>query len=395
MISPLQPASPESEGEARPGILIVDDLPANLELLAGMLAEQGFEVRPVLSGKQAIAAARAEAPNLILLDIRMPEMDGSEVFEQLRAEAALHDVPVIFLTGVTETAEKVRAFALGAVDYVTKPFQAEEIVSRVRTHLKIQILQRQLRGQNADLERMVTKRTRELANAHQRLLEWGRLKDDFLRMLAHEIRTPVHGVVGIGDLLIDLCPPSEELTRFSHHFHASSLRLRNLVEDATTIVDLEKLTLKNREASAFSTLFAEVRAALPEITVSLDSSDALAGIFLPGNRQLLQRALTTTILLATAFSRRRTSAHVKVVNEALVLRLHLAVDALTLSGERLCDFFAIESMARSASAAESLGLAPVVAHKILSAFGGDLRLVKQEGSAGFVEAVLLKEPNHA
>ena len=125
-----------SRQQQSPSILIVDDTPANLLLLTRMLTERGYEPRPVLSGKLALQAARTEPPDLILLDIAMPEMNGYEVCEQLKAETALKDIPVIFISALNETIDKVKAFRVGGVDYVTKPFQLEEVYARVQTHLQ-------------------------------------------------------------------------------------------------------------------------------------------------------------------------------------------------------------------------------------------------------------------
>jgi CheY-like chemotaxis protein len=124
-----------------PGILIVDDVPANLELLAGIIRDQGYEPRPVPGGRLALQAARAEPPDLILLDVNMPEMTGFEVCAHLKADEALKDIPVLFITADAEPVDKVKAFAMGAVDYVTKPFQAGEVCARVATHLRLRKLQ--------------------------------------------------------------------------------------------------------------------------------------------------------------------------------------------------------------------------------------------------------------
>ena len=138
-----------------PNILIVDDLPANALLLSKMLTARGYHVRPVLSGKLALQAARTEPPDLILLDINMPEMNGYEVCEQLKADTVLKDIPVIFISALDQPQEKVKAFRVGGVDYVTKPFQLEEVQARVETHLRIHSLQRRLGTQNEDLEQLV------------------------------------------------------------------------------------------------------------------------------------------------------------------------------------------------------------------------------------------------
>ena len=134
-------------------IMIVDDTPANLRLLSQMLGERGYQVRPVPDGPLAVAAAQAEPPDLILLDIRMPAMNGYEVCQDLKADARTRQVPIIFISALDATQDKVRAFAAGGVDYVTKPFQVEEVLARVETHLALRRLQRQLQDANEKMER--------------------------------------------------------------------------------------------------------------------------------------------------------------------------------------------------------------------------------------------------
>lgn len=130
-------------------VLIVDDTPANLRLLTRMVAEQGYHARPVPSGSLALAAVHAEPPDLILLDIRMPEMNGYEVCEHLKTDAQTRDIPIIFISALDAVEDKLRAFSAGGVDYVTKPFQAEEVLARVKTHLILRRLQRELQDANA------------------------------------------------------------------------------------------------------------------------------------------------------------------------------------------------------------------------------------------------------
>jgi len=129
-------------------ILVVDDTPANLRLLSQMLAEQGYRVRPVPSGQLALAAVEAEPPDIILLDIRMPGMNGYQVCEILKADAQTRDIPVIFISALDTIQDKVRAFTVGGEDYVTKPFHLEEVLARVGTHLALRKLQQQLQDAN-------------------------------------------------------------------------------------------------------------------------------------------------------------------------------------------------------------------------------------------------------
>ncbi len=130
--------------QPRHSILIVDDMPDNLHLLVKILNLKQFNVRVALSGKAALATARAIPPDIILLDIKMPGMDGYAVCEQLKADKRTQDTPVIFLTAVDELVNKVKAFEVGGVDYITKPFQVEEVLVRLETHLRLRTLQQQL-----------------------------------------------------------------------------------------------------------------------------------------------------------------------------------------------------------------------------------------------------------
>jgi sigma-B regulation protein RsbU (phosphoserine phosphatase) len=146
-------------------ILVVDDTAANLQVLAGMLKERGYRVRPVPSGKLALLAAERDPPDLILLDINMPEMNGYEVCEHLKAADKLRGIPVIFISALTEPLDKVKAFAMGGVDYLIKPFQMEELQARVETHLKLRRLQIELEEANARLANVNGRMSRDLKAA--------------------------------------------------------------------------------------------------------------------------------------------------------------------------------------------------------------------------------------
>lgn len=141
-----------------PTILIVDDAPENLRLLADILRNHGYLTRLLREGQMVLSAVLHSPPQLILLDIMMPEMDGYEVCQQLKADERTREIPVIFLSALNETTDKVKAFAAGGVDYITKPFQADEVLARVQTHLALHELQRQLEKQNIQLHQEILHR---------------------------------------------------------------------------------------------------------------------------------------------------------------------------------------------------------------------------------------------
>jgi phosphoserine phosphatase RsbU/P len=166
----LNPAKPSSSAVQAASILVVDDTPANLQVLTGMLKDRGYKVRPVPSGKLALQAAERDPPDLILLDINMPDMNGFEVCEKLKANDKLKGIPVIFISALTEQLDKVKAFAIGGVDYITKPFQMEELHARVETHLKLRRIQIELEeySHHLELARERLKLDLELARGVQR-----------------------------------------------------------------------------------------------------------------------------------------------------------------------------------------------------------------------------------
>jgi sigma-B regulation protein RsbU (phosphoserine phosphatase) len=160
----LKPAQ-SNNGRPPASILVVDDTPANLQVLTGMLKDRHYKVRPVPGGKMALQAAGRDPPDLILLDINMPDMNGYEVCERLKADENLKGIPVIFISALTEPLDKVKAFANGGVDYITKPFQMDELHARVETHLKIRRLQVELEKTNARLQSVNSRMSHDLKAA--------------------------------------------------------------------------------------------------------------------------------------------------------------------------------------------------------------------------------------
>ncbi len=146
-------------------IMVVDDVPANLKLLESMLQAQSYRVVAFPRGALALKAADKNPPDLILLDINMPEMDGYEVCERLKEDERLKDIPVLFISALSETLDKVKAFTAGGVDYITKPFQFEEVLARVETHLHLRKLQHELQRHNKHLGELVEEQVREISDS--------------------------------------------------------------------------------------------------------------------------------------------------------------------------------------------------------------------------------------
>lgn len=171
-------------------ILIVDDSPENLRLLSRMLTRQGYEVRSAIHGSLALTAIQRMPPDLVLLDISMPDLDGYEVCAVLKANAATREIPVIFISAYGEALNKVKAFKAGGVDYITKPFQLEEVLVRIENQLHIRRLQVDLQQAKADALRAL-EQERDL----------NRLRSEFMSILSHDFRTPLTSIQGFAGLL--------------------------------------------------------------------------------------------------------------------------------------------------------------------------------------------------
>ena len=193
-------------------VLVVDDTEKNLQLIGNLLQNKGIAITFATNGKQAIIAAQKKKPDLILLDIMMPEMDGYEVCEYLKKDPETKGIPIIFLTSKNETEDIVKGFALGAVDYLTKPFKKEELVSRVLTHLDLKKSHDIIQEQNKQLEiknltilshaKQVEKLNENLKHKNIELKELINTKDKFFSIISHDLKGPLFNILTFTDLII-------------------------------------------------------------------------------------------------------------------------------------------------------------------------------------------------
>ena len=230
-------------------VLVVDDTVENLRVLSDLLGEQGYEVRAVTSGRQALQAVDHDPPDLILLDITMPDMDGFEVCRRLRATERSKDVPVIFLTALTATADKLRAFDAGGVDYVTKPFQFEEVLARVRTHVALR------RAQTA------------LADSYKGLRALEQLRDDLVHMIVHDMRSPLTALQIDLNLLKGPAAALDDVSRQGLQAAVDSVKaLNRMANDLLDVSRLEEGKMPiDRAEWDLTQIASEVRSALRNI----------------------------------------------------------------------------------------------------------------------------------
>jgi DNA-binding response OmpR family regulator len=248
-------------------ILIVDDEPANIKVLMPVLVEQGYEVRTALGGRIAISSAMKKLPALILLDVRMPDMDGFEVCRQLKADKRVASVPIIFISALGQTQDIVQGLKLGGADYITKPFRMDEVLARIETHLQIQTLQwelkksndqlqteieerkraeKKLRYLNEQLEHRVAERTARLYKQTKDLMEAKEAaeaatiaKSKFLSNLSHELRTPLNPIMGYAQILKTNKNMTNEQKEQLQIICDSGMHLTSLISDMLELVRID------------------------------------------------------------------------------------------------------------------------------------------------------------
>ncbi len=217
------------EEDVQPIVLIVDDISENLQVLGTILDEQDIEFSYASNGKEALESVSFHKPDLILLDVQMPEMNGYEVCEILKSDEETKEIPVIFLTAKTETEDIIKGLTVGGIDYIGKPFNAKELITRVKSHLELSVSKRIISAQNKQL----TMLNRELKEAIA-------TKDKFFSIIAHDLKDPFHTLMGFSNLILNTFDQRkpEDIKRLVKHINQSSMHgfdlLTNLLEWSRT-----------------------------------------------------------------------------------------------------------------------------------------------------------------
>ncbi len=216
-------------------ILVVDDNPTSLQYLVHMLKNAGYLVRPAPNGTYALRSVEAKKPDLILLDVKMPDINGYEVCQRLKSDEKSQDIPVIFISGLGETTQRVQGFNAGGVDYITKPFETEEVLARVKTHLRLRELSEKLEQKINELSESNNqlKIAKELAEGSNRA------KSRFLSNMSHELRTPLNAILGYAQIFKRDTTLNEHQKAGIEIIKNSGDRLLSLISDILEISKIE------------------------------------------------------------------------------------------------------------------------------------------------------------
>ena len=357
---------------AKTRILVVDDITKNLQVVGTMLRNAGYEIMPTTSGAQALERVRVQLPDLILLDLMMPEMDGLEVCRRLKADPTTRQIPVIFLTASNEMEHLVSGFEVGAVDYVTKPFNPPELLARVQTHV-------------------------ELRQARERLREMNEEKNEFMGIAAHDLRNPLGAIKGYAEMVVEDAQSLQhrELEENGRRIQAVATRMAEMVQNLLDANRIERgemqLNLATTDLGPLVNSVVEAqrpRATVKQQTIHLQGETAPVQVIVDPN--VMVQVLENLISNAVKYSPPGRNIFVRLKRETGLIRIEVQDEGPGLSTEdqqRLFGKFARLS-AKPTGGEHSTGLGLSIVKKMVEAMNGKVWCESKPGQgATFITTI--------
>ncbi len=367
-------------GESIPNILIVDDIAANLKVLGEILKSYGYKVRPVPNGRLALEVAEKEKPDLILLDIMMPEMDGFEVCRRLKEKESLREIPVIFISALNDTSDIVNAFTAGGVDYITKPFNAEEVKARVATHIQICRQNQILKDQSRQLK--------DLMNT----------KDKLFSIISHDLRSPFTVLIWFSEMLMEKAGKldKEKIVELSTDINSVStatlVLLDNLlqwarIQQGLLVPVLRKINLKD---IAFGiSILSEENAKSKDIVLK---NNINKDVFAYGDMEMTKVVLRNLISNALKFTKKEGSISIDVFERDAFIEIKVADNGTGISSERIPYLFKIDRNTSTVGTADEKGsgLGLMLCKELIEMQGGSIWLESEMGKGSVFSISLPK-----
>jgi signal transduction histidine kinase len=355
-------------------ILIVDDVPENLQVLAGYLSEMDFEVMPASNGPRALALIHNRPPDLILLDISMPEMDGLEVCRRIKTDSQVAHIPVIFLTARTESTDIVEGFEAGAVDYITKPFKAAELKARVQTQLEVKASRDLLQSLNQQLLRL---------NDHLKAINED--KNRFLGIVSHDIRGAFANVVSVTNLLadpeaVDADTAADLLCQLGLEAEHMIALAQNLLQiDAIERMDfrLQSEAVDTQDAVGFAVQSHRLAAKEKGIVIAVESEPAV----IRGDRTACRQIVANLVSNAVKYSPAGKSVSVRVRRSEGHVAIEVVDEGPGISDLDQLRIFKpyVRLSQKSAGKEHSVGLGLVIVKRMAEHMGGTVRIESEVG----------------
>lgn len=390
--------------QKKPCILVVDDIPSNIEFVNDVLESEDIEVLGAKSGQEALASVRNRMPDLILLDISMPEMDGYEVSKVLKSDPKTAEIPIIFLTARVQKEDIIKGFEVGAVDYIIKPFNFNELISRVNTHIELKLKSEELKEVNTRLESLVEERTRQLKESNEELIlanekltqanmelaKLDRAKNEFIAHINHELRTPLNGIIGYTSLL------SEDAKDQIHKEYVDSIthlsqRLIRLSEVSLIFTELQANDLEVN----LSTIDLEecLNGAIESTNLEdrgIELSSDFSGLSVKGEMKLLTTCFGIVLDNAVKYSPPKGTICINHSREDEFIAVNFNDNGPGFSEkarEKIFDLFAADNLEHRSY---GFGIGLATAKNILDLFGGLIKIENQKPKGSCVSILIRK-----
>ena len=382
-------------------ILIVDDTPGNIDILVELLED--FDTKIAINGEDALETAfEGDPPDLILLDIMMPEMDGYEVCRRLRANKLTKDVPIIFLTAKTLKKDIIKGFEAGGQDYITKPFDARELMERVKTQLELKSQREILKNMNVILEEKVQERTAQLQEAlsnldkaNKELQGLDTAKNSFLMMISHELRTPLNGIVGASYFLRDSLSEDKELGEFVDMLKLSVDRLEKFSTTALIITQLQaeyKLSIETIDMVELAKQCIEKNIeAAKEKVISIYKDIVDPDLTIEAEKVMIERAVNSIIDNAIKYSEENSFIRLKIYADGNKKIIEVSDKGRGFTQEALDKLFKPFGLGEQ-HYDDNIGLSLKATKHIMEAHGGEIEVENLEEGGACVRLIFLDEP---
>ena len=378
-------------------ILVVDDNVTNLNILLDYLNELSYKVLIAANGEQALQQLQHIHPDVILLDVMMPGIDGFETCLRLKANSETRDIPVIFMTALTDTVDKVRGFAVGGVDYITKPFQHEEVLARLKAHVTIRKLQQELQQKNHDLEEyadILAKKNDELASKNAELDEKNTQlkalnadKDLFFSIIAHDLRNPISALRELPQIIIENLDTynQDDLRRMISLQRDAAKNLFELLENLLTwsriqrgSIDYQPQPINIQEFVDRNIALLSANAFSKKMTLT-NAITASAAVYV--DYKMIDTVLRNLLSNAIKFTSEGGTIRVTAAEEERHIRVAITDNGIGIGEKYLPKLFRIEEQYRRTGTANErgTGLGLILCKEFVERNGGRIWVESQEG----------------
>lgn len=303
--------------EKKVEILVVEDDYKNLQVLGKILSENNYDLALAKNGSEALEILNTFKPQLILMDVMMPGMDGFTLCRKIKSDERFFDIPIIFLTAKNEIEDTLEGFAAGAADFITKPFDSRILLTRIKTHLELKFRNEELDRMNSFLEEIVKERTEELRKAHTELLQLDKVKSEFLSIISHEIRTPLNGILGASQLIMQRSDP--KITFLFDLLNTSVSRLEKFLLNALLltslklkrhVIDFHKIHFQHLTNDLLLQLDKEIKNKKLTVKQISDNNSVTNG-----DEYLISKCITSLLDNAIKFSPEENEIEIKIYKE--------------------------------------------------------------------------------